>query len=59
MLARPSAELLDFVIVHELLQIDRNLHVVSIRHRHCVEVESILRLEVPIEADNDGFQLLD
>ena len=45
MLAGTSAELIDFVIVHELLQINGNLQIIIVRHRHRVETESILRLE--------------
>ena len=58
MFAGAPAELLDFIVVHELLQIHGNLQIVIVCYRHCIEMKSILRLEVTIETDNDVFKLV-
>ena len=58
MLAGTSAELLDFIIIHKVLQIRCNLQIVIVCYRHCIEMESILGLKVTIETDNYGFKLV-
>lgn len=51
-----SAELFDFIVIHEFLQVNCNLEIIVIGDRHRIEMESILRFKVPIEANDTIFQ---
>ena len=51
MLAGPSSELLNLVIVKEFLQVGGNLEIIRVSHRHRIETERILWLEIFIEVN--------